>query len=82
VILYTVLPEEAVLAGMDHPEDPGGGPARTERLTQVAGRGGPVRLILEQTPGGTWRIQRLVSSDPFDFLDPALSPGRTVPRRR
>jgi len=78
VILHTVMPEEFVLRGLDHPEGAGARPTRIE--TEAAGRSGPVRLVLEEGPDGTWRVNRLVSSDPFDFLDPELTPGRPVPR--
>ncbi len=92
MILYTVMPEEFVLAGLDLatgeviPEAGfpplGGGPrfsgGRDEVL--VAGASGPVRLVLEVGPGGGWRVSRLLSSDPRDYLNPGFAPGRPAPK--
>jgi len=83
MILYTVYPEEVVLAGLDPstgegPTPPGGPPAVIEK--RARGASGEVRLVLEAGPGGGWRVGRLVSSDPSDFLDPRFTPGREVPR--
>lgn len=80
MILYTVMPEAFVLAGLE--EDGGGSfpapvrPERAERIVQ--GRSGPARLVVEREPAGGWRVLRLVSSDPYDYLDPDFAPGRTV----
>lgn len=76
MILYSIYPEEFVLAGLDQ--------ATGEPLPTLAGSmelgavgaSGPVRLLLERGPGGAWRVGRLMSSDPYDFLDPNLAPGR------
>ncbi|HCJ10786.1 MAG TPA: hypothetical protein DHW14_06445 [Clostridiales bacterium] len=78
MILYTVLPEEYVTAGLSLGEGEAGPPSRE---VAVRGGSGPVTLVLEGGPGSGWRIGRLISSDPFDFLDPAFAPGRTVPER-
>ncbi len=82
MILYTVYPEEYVLAGLDWggmgPGEgrtgPVAGPGRLEAA--VPGLSGPVRVVLERDEAGVYRISRLLSSDPFDYLDPHLAPGR------
>lgn len=76
MILYSIYPEEFILAGLDLAT---GGPLSdlaTSAERAATGASGPVRLLLERGPGGGWRIGRLMSSDPYDFLDPALAPGR------
>jgi hypothetical protein len=78
VILYTVLPEEYVTAGLTLGE---GEPGPPSREVSAEGGSGPVTLVLEAGPGSGWRVSRLISSDPLDFLDPAFAPGRTVPER-
>ena len=30
-------------------------------------------------PGGGWRIQRIISTDPAAYLDPEFQPGAVVP---
>jgi hypothetical protein len=96
VILHTVIPEEFVLAGLGQGvgdavwwlEDGGGGVRGGERgelsggpmEKVVAGASGPVRLILRRDGAGIWRVSRLLSSDPSDYLNPALGPGQPLPR--
>jgi len=83
VILYTVMPEEFVLAGIGH----GVGdavdwpcPPVASGLVECAARGrsGSVRLLVEPASGGGWQVSRLLSSDPADYLDPRFGPGRRV----
>lgn len=92
MILHTVLPEEFVLAGLGQgagegpwwPAGPwadagrGAGPVSPAKSFErtTLGLSGPVRLIVESDPAGTWRIGRLLSSDPYDYLNPEFSPGR------
>jgi len=98
VILYTVMPEEFVLAGLGHgvgdaawwPAGAPGWPGVAEGLSAagglapgllertVAGASGPVRVLVERDPAGGWRVSRLLSSDPYDFLNPDFAPGRSV----
>jgi hypothetical protein len=79
VILYTVIPEEFVLAGLGADGAPAAGVGFSLEMF-AAGGSGPVRLLLERDPGGRCRVSRLVSSDPFDFLNPAFAPGRVIER--
>lgn len=65
MILYTVMPIETVLEGLQ-PED-----RRTFRDVPVGG----VRLLVEEMSPGSGRIVRLLSTDPRDFLDPRYQPG-------
>ncbi len=91
MILYTVLPEEFVLAGLDvsgggslgpaavwagAPGSGAGLPATAEIWAQ--GLSGQVRLLLERGSDGGWRVSRLLSSDPADYLDPTFFPGRLL----
>lgn len=85
MILYTVVPEEFVLAGLDYGSGAGStGPVWGSAPVEVvaSGASGPVRLILEAGPGGGWRVSRLISSDPADYLDPSFAPGQAVPDPR
>jgi len=36
---------------------------------------GRVRLVLEQDRDGTWRVHRVLSTNPADYLRPELQPG-------
>ncbi len=84
MILYTIVPEEFVLAGLDLGSSgvvgwPGESGARLEERV-TAGVSGPVRLLVERaSPGSGWRVNRLLSSDPDDYLNPAFAPGREFP---
>ncbi|MFZ5823326.1 MAG: YlzJ-like family protein [Bacillota bacterium] len=66
-ILWSVMPIELVLEGLAPST-----PARAEMV--VDGR------ILEVEPGsdGTATVQRLLSTDPRDYLDPRFQPGARV----
>ncbi len=66
MILHTVLPIEQVLEGMD----------QERRFTEMTILG--VTLIVEAVSADMAVIVRIVSTDPRDYLNPALEPGRTV----
>ncbi|MCL8208011.1 MAG: YlzJ-like family protein [Actinomycetia bacterium] len=71
MILYTPLaPEDVFGWGW-------GGPPGDDRLEleDVAGRPCLVRTGAD----GRRRLERLLSTDPRDFLDPRFAPGRLVP---
>jgi hypothetical protein len=36
-------------------------------------------LLVTPGPGGTGTVQRLISTDPFDYLDPRWQPGTVLP---
>lgn len=64
--LHTVIPDELVWEGLSV------GPNLVK--TAVAG----VDLLVEVLPGGQGRVSRLLSTDPYDFLDPRFQPGTLV----
>jgi len=66
MILWTVIPEEIVMEGMDKPR----------RIKMVSWQGR--QLLVEPGTNGRSRIVRLLSSDPNDFLDPEYAPGREI----
>jgi len=67
VILYTTMPLETVLQGLEdlHP---------SYLEMEVSG----ARVVIEETSLGQGRIVRLLSTDPQDYLNPALQPGMTI----
>lgn len=67
MILYTVLDMGSVM------EDRAGGTATTESAVV-----GGVPVILRRTGDGSAFIERVMSTDPQDFLRPELSPGTPV----
>lgn len=66
-ILWTAMPVDLVIAGLE-PE----APAAMEMM--VEGR------LLQVLPGqsGTGTVQRLLSTDPQDYLDPRWQPGTVI----
>ncbi|MGE5586465.1 MAG: YlzJ-like family protein [Bacillota bacterium] len=63
MILYTVLPLELVLEGIDR--------ERTFTDVEVGG----ITMTIEQVSANEAVIVRIMSTDPQRFLDPALQPG-------
>ncbi|MEW6572489.1 MAG: YlzJ-like family protein [Bacillota bacterium] len=66
MILYTPIPLELVMEGSE--------PARRFREGAVGG----VPVMIEEVSPGRGRLERVLSTDPFDYLNPALSPGNLV----
>lgn len=66
MILYTVLPLELVLEGID----------RERTFTDVEING--ITMTVEQVSANEAVIVRIISTDPQHFLDPALQPGGRV----
>ncbi|MEW6105685.1 MAG: YlzJ-like family protein [Bacillota bacterium] len=66
MILYTVLPLELVLEGID----------RERTFTDVEING--ITMTVEQVSANEAVIVRIISTDPQHFLDPALQPGSRV----
>lgn len=66
-ILWTAMPVDLVIDGLE-PQ----APATTEMV--VEGR------LLQVLPGqgGTGTVQRLLSTDPQDYLDPRWQPGTVI----
>lgn len=70
-MLFTILPPETVWA------DAAAGAAEPPLLWVVVG---PHRLVgLRRDPAGGARIERLVSTEPRDYLNPLLQPGMPFP---
>ncbi|NLG86942.1 MAG: hypothetical protein GX489_06970 [Firmicutes bacterium] len=67
MILYTPMPLEIVLAGSDD-----FCPAYEE--VSIRGR----KVLIEKKDSIHASIVRIISSNPFDFLDPALFPGAII----
>ncbi|MDI6906598.1 MAG: YlzJ-like family protein [Thermoanaerobacterales bacterium] len=67
MILYTVLDMGSVM------EDQGAGTTTAENAVV-----GGVPVILRRTGDGSAFIERVMSTDPQDFLRPELSPGTPV----
>ncbi len=67
-MIYSILPPEVVLAD----------PAETVPPSETVplGPGSSAVLLVRRRPGGGATIQRVVSTDPRHFLDPALAPGQ------
>jgi len=66
LILYTHLPLEQVLAGLDELEAP----------QDIAFEN--VMLQVQPLPGGKGRVVRLISPRPEDYLNPRYAPGAVI----
>ena len=70
MMLYTIVPVEAIF---DEEESTGTGVFNP--TTPIMIRRNGIDLLVEQLPGGEYRIQQLISTDPRDFLNPKWQPG-------
>lgn len=66
MILYTVLPIEQVLEGIE----------RERHFVDIEIQG--VTMTIEPVSAEEAMIVRIISTDPRDFLKPALQPGRKI----
>lgn len=66
-LLWTVVPPEMIFAGEE---------GRRPALWRYMGRA----LYVSEGTDGTGTIVELLSTDPADFLDPRLTPGRKIYR--
>ncbi|MEW6448259.1 MAG: YlzJ-like family protein [Bacillota bacterium] len=66
MVLYTPLPPELVLEGLE--------PKRHFKEAVIGG----IPAVVEEVSTGRGRLVRLLSTDPFDYLNPSLSPGKMV----
>ena len=69
-MLYTIIPSEQIFAAS--PDGQGNPP--TEAIILWNGR----QVVCQRDPQGEWRLTRLLSTDPNDFLDPRWQPGTIV----
>ncbi|BAS28385.1 YlzJ-like family protein [Limnochorda pilosa] len=65
-MLYTIYPPEMVLEEAEA--------ARVLVEMAVGGR----RILAARGPDGGWALERLLSTDPADYLNPAFQPGAAV----
>lgn len=68
MILYTPMQLELVVEGLEEMKEP------AARLVEIGG----VPLIIEDTGPGEGKVVRLLSTDPQDYLLPALYPGAVI----
>lgn len=69
MMLYTIVPIETIF----EEEDSAG--TGVFSPTPIMIRRDGIDLLVEQMPGGEYRIQRLISTNPRDFLNPKWQPG-------
>ncbi len=67
MILYTTLPLELVLAGMDEHQP-------NYHEMEIDG----ITMIVEMTNMQQGRIVRMISPNPYDYLNPLYAPGEMV----
>lgn len=66
MILWTILPLEMVLAD-------------SEKVTAAAEiKRGSITMEAQMDAGHQYRIMRIISTDPMDYLKPELQPGRLI----
>jgi hypothetical protein len=68
MILWTVIPMEIVLRGVSDEQQP-----QYEELEY-----GNARLMVEKTGPSQYRVVRVISTDPTDYLRPEIQPGSKV----
>lgn len=66
MVLYTIVPEEIVLADLD----------KVTHSEEMIYRG--KRILVQRLDWQRLRIVQLVSSDPADYLDNGLQPGTVI----
>lgn len=82
-MLYSIYPPEVVFADQRSLQDPA--PASLEMSSSVQAsvryheiiRGG-ARLVVHKGRGGKAKVIRLISTDPFDYLNPRYAPGTEI----
>lgn len=67
-VLWTAIPLETVLEGYD-----------SMRLHWIETEYRGVKMVVEPVGEGYGKVVRLLSPDPFDYLNPDLAPGSRVP---
>ena len=67
MILYTIMPPEVVLEGMNQPVKP---PQEIDL--------GNVKLLVETMGLNQGKVVRLISTDPQDYLNPNFQPGSII----
>jgi hypothetical protein len=70
MILYTILPDQAVLPEEDEVEEH----AKKQRFIEMDG----LLLLIEPISESECKIVRMISSDPQNYLDSRYQPGNIV----
>lgn len=65
-MIHTVMPMEVIFPA----------PESALFLREVSYSG--INLLVEQLPDGRNRIERIISSNPMDYLNPQLQPGTVI----
>jgi hypothetical protein len=74
-MLYTIMPIEMVFGAEQSVGQNGvDGTVRVPVAAELQGIG----VLCHPMPDGSARVERLLSTDPADFLRPELSPGEVV----
>lgn len=71
MILYTVLPDESVMEDENEFDEY----LNSQRFIEYDGR----HLIIEPISEQEWKIVRLISSNPQDYLNEHFQPGKAIP---
>lgn len=69
MMLYTIIPLEAIF---DPETETGSGESV---VAEVEIKQGSVSLLAQPLPGGQYKINRIISTDPQDYLRPEWQPG-------
>ncbi len=69
MMLYTIIPFEAIFDS----ETESGPPESS--ADEVVIKQGSVSLLTQALPGGQYKINRIISTDPEDYLKPEWQPG-------
>lgn len=67
MMLYTIMPTELVLEGIDQPVKP---PQEIDL--------GNIKLLVETMGFNQGKVVRLISTDPQDYLNPNFQPGSLI----
>lgn len=68
-MLYTIIPSEAIFDSESETS------ALESSVGQVEIKQGSVSLLTQPLPGGQYKIDRIISTDPQDYLRPEWQPG-------
>lgn len=70
MLLYTIVPMESIFESeTDNQED------FHDEIEIIQGR---ASLLIQSLAGGKYKITRLISTDPQDYLRPEWQPGRII----
>ncbi|WP_059105220.1 YlzJ-like family protein [Shouchella shacheensis] len=67
MILYTLMPTEQIFPEEENVFE-------SQKVMDCEGG----QLVVEQVNGGDFRVVRLISSDPNQFLNPSYAPGTII----